>query len=273
MFIFLLSANLYGQDPILGIYNCWRMQVEFKSEGTFTMLDSHFEKYPFYGKWERINDSTVLAKFDTLINLMFYDSIFIDKMYFSLLMWHEEVLEINILFSDKTQDRYLYMRSACFYPDNKINSETAYTTNKNSLKVITNYFPNRVTHEVICYENGLKEGIYLKYYQNGQLELYQKWHKGKLKKEERFVCTDKSDIISYQDGKLKNDTTYSESGNYFITTYYQNRSIHEITCYKKGIKDGVYFEYNTDSRLDLHQIWRKGKLKGKSRFWGSNSYY
>lgn len=273
MFIFLLSTKLYAQqDPIVGRYNYWRMSVTFKNEGTFHISATNSWRFPFSGKWERINDSTVLAKSDTLISLRFEDSIFIDKMYCRLSMKNNgEVLDIDLLFSNKSWYWYDYARTAYFYSDNSIKREIAYTTNQNYFEVITNYFPNGMIESIICYEDNVKHGVSLKYHQDGRLDQYQKWDKGKLKEEEKFVYKDTKDSLSHFNKNKQ--TAYSKLKGRWITTYYPNRSVHTITQYNKCAKNGVYFEYNTDNYLTLYQIWRRGKLKGSSAFWNSEIYY
>ncbi len=278
--LLLSFVNLYGQEPIVGLYCDSPGGFTFNVDGTFEISDYFFypgstisERWrcgqPIFGRWQKINDSTFFAKLDTLVSTTDYDDHPFNEMLCTLFKRDSyTMMRLDIKYTDIYEPFIIsYMKIAWFYPNNKMRSQLSSYPRMNFFEVVTNHFSNGVIQDVICSEKGVKEGNSLKYCQNGQLASYQRWHKGKLKYEEKFPIKDKGEPTNYPYNIPKNDTTYSVSGNHWITTYYPNGFSHEIISYKKGVKDGPHFRYNIAGRLECCRIWRKGKLIGRTNFW------
>ncbi len=264
-----IRTNLAAQDTIVGIYNSGAMQIEVNTDGTFMVLDSYLSGFSmgfrFYGKWHRINDSIVIAKCDTIVTSNIeHDYEKFSEMHFMLLTRDSyEILRCYIHFFDTSPPYYYsdYSRSCYLYSDNKLRRDLAF--------VNTDYFPNGKIHEIteFNYENNKKQGIYMRYSPNGQLEKYELWYDGKAKIEWSFLHKNKvnrkKNIHFYPDRKRKKNTKIHILENHVDIKHFSDGKIQEISTYKNALKDGVSLNYNPSGRLEKYSVWHKGQLKGE----------
>ena len=190
IFFSLIYLVSFGQDSIVGIYSSERDELIFNINGTFTFSGSKLNLgQPFNGKWYRLNDSTVYAKVDTSFGIIkdFSDESYFDRFYFtsdinSDFFWgHFTFYYINNGKEDSVKCKAVYLRTATFYSNGLLKSETKYSKDKRDKYIVTYYYPNGKVDEIIEYstENRLKHGVFLKYNKNGRLLIYQHWENGK----------------------------------------------------------------------------------------------
>ena len=276
--LLLLSIILHAQNSITGIYSSCFNQIEFNTNGTFTIINSFYSNgIPIHGKWEQINDSMFLVKCDTIIRLNPpNDHVSFDKMRYTLLFYKEWLLREERYILDDYQNNGISLKIACFYSDNKLKCDNTLFHGTDNFKITTNYFQDRKIHEIISYigyPNRIKHGFYLSYNTDGRLERCEMWYKGKLKKLWEFMT---GDILSYnaQSDGYPIDKVKKCSKNFnVITNYFPDGRIYEIISYVKGIKDGFYLRYNLNGRLDKYEVWDKGKIKTDRILWGLSGMY
>ena len=80
------------------------------------------------------------------------------------------------------------------------------------------------------YKNGIKEGLYVEYYKNGQVELLGK----------------------YNDGNMNGE----------FEKYYENGQLESRENYKNGIKEGLYVEYYKNGQVELLGKYSDGNMNG-----------
>jgi hypothetical protein len=100
-------------------------------------------------------------------------------------------------------------------------------------------------------KKGKREGEYLNYYDNGQLE-----NEGNYKNGER-----EGEYLNYYDnGQLENEGNYKngkEEGEY--VRYYKNGQLSLKGTYKNGKEEGEWVFYDTKGNISFTQTYKNGK--------------
>lgn len=108
--------------------------------------------------------------------------------------------------------------------------------------MFVNYYYGGEVHELIFYENGIKEGTVFKLYPSGKKEVIENYIDGFLegKRIKLSENGDTSTIEFYKKGKL--DSLY--------VGYYKNKQLQEVGNYNLGLKEGLWKTYYDNGVLN-----------------------
>jgi len=264
--LFSVNFALFGQDSIAGIYG----QLSYNNlilmpNGIFEFRDYSIESLPFYGTWNRVNDTTVYCKTDgkTFVSelLTIKDhSYYIND--FTCIQRkdnkHERIsiyLNYYSLF-DTLQIKAAYTKFVYLYNNGTIKSEKRHSDRKT---LITHYYPNGKIDEIAVYKydfDYLMTSLvrYLKYDLNGKL-LTHFYRKKDLRKLKCFYL--KNGVYYNKDSPKSNDKNLKK----ITTSYYPDGKTDEVIEYKKGIQDEFYLKYDLDGRLITYKYYSKKSTK------------
>jgi antitoxin component YwqK of YwqJK toxin-antitoxin module len=118
-------------------------------------------------------------------------------------------------------------------------------------------------HAALYYElDGVENGSYKKWYENGQLKIESTWKGGKR----NGLCRQ-----WYKDGQLLEECTFNDGRlDGLYRTWYENEQLKWVCTYKNGKLDGLYKKWYSDGQLEKESTWKDGKRNGLSRWWCSN---
>lgn len=113
-----------------------------------------------------------------------------------------------------------------------------------------------ITGEGIIDEEGIKDGPWKEYYENGQLRSQGTWDKGKQVGAWKYF---------YDDGKTEQEGKYNKQGKLDGTWrwYYENGTLRREQSFIAGLEDGEYTEYEENGRLIVKGSFVEGLEEGQ----------
>ena len=115
-------------------------------------------------------------------------------------------------------------------------------------------FTGRVSwpQEFGAYKDGLKTGLWTRFYENGQLE----WQLEYINGEENGLSK-----MYHESGKLSARVKMVDGEeNGLLEIYYENGQLAVRGEYVNGKKNGIRERYSIDGELELREVWEDGEL-------------
>lgn len=128
----------------------------------------------------------------------------------------------------------------------------------NKVKLIDYYMSGKIQSEAdyVDYHNRIKNGKFIMYYENGNIEKNMNYLNGKK---------NGKDLAYRKDGMLREETDYVQGemdGKYIV--YFENGKIHESVAYAADERNGEHLVYRKTGQLKRIDTYEKGKfVRGK----------
>ncbi|MCD4780598.1 MAG: hypothetical protein K8S27_08655 [Candidatus Omnitrophica bacterium] len=112
-------------------------------------------------------------------------------------------------------------------------------------KMISKFYDNGIIKQIYNCKNGIVDGNYLEYTENGKLYIEQKYDKGKLNK--NYI----RQYEYYPNGNIAYEY-YFNAGDGYLNKFYEDGQLLSRTIMKFG-KKYVYIEYSEDGEVKTHR--------------------
>jgi len=135
-----------------------------------------------------------------------------------------------------------------------------YNTHMQPHGIVETYYPETKTiQKRETYKNGILNGLYESWYDNGELELEANYKNGELNGLYE---------LWWSNGQLYRNYNYKNGGlNGIQIEYYPNGKLELEANYKNGEADGLYQEWYDDGQQIIKCWYKDGKLEGLYQEW------
>ncbi len=155
----------------------------------------------------------------------------------------------NVVFEYLNNERTQYIKKK-YFENGILAISEEYEQNVLNGKTSTFYIDGNKQLEV-NYQNGVRHGIALNWYESRSLKERADYEKGKLLSFEKFYENGQSKgKVIITDGQLNGESIY----------FYENGTIHKKGSWKNDLKHGQWMTYGQNSNLEYTEIYENGKF-------------